>query len=233
MGIPRLGNIPIQRKLSLIILMISFIVVLISTLALVGTRIVSFQNSLVAHLSTLARVVGFNSQASLSFQDQAAAGETLSALQAEPSVRFAQIITLEGLIFAEYSSPKLEKDTIPASEGLEPERLKPLQPGMQKHHFHYRYLDLWQPIVLDQEVIGTVYIRADLNELYDSLWRYGVISGGVLVVALLIALSLSTMFQKIISGPILNLVETAKQVSKSRNYGIRVAKKSNDELGVL
>ena len=233
-----LRNMPIKRKLSWAILVTSFIVVLISTVALVGTKIFSFQDSLVENLTTLAQVIGQNSQAALTFNDQESAQQTLSALQAEPSIRLAQIISKNGTAFAEYKdetfferSPELNTNFDKAwlqsfsqeTQGLE----------TQRHHFYLKYLDLWQPIALDGEVIGAVYVRADLKDLYDSLKRYILIAGLVLLSAFVVAFILSAFFQKLISGPILHLVETTKKLSSSKNYTIRAEKSGNDELGVL
>jgi light-regulated signal transduction histidine kinase (bacteriophytochrome) len=48
-----------------------------------------------------------------------------------------------------------------------------------------------------------------------------------------VALLLSSRLQRLISGPILALADTARAVSERRDYTIRAAKRSADELGAL
>ncbi|HKI80347.1 MAG TPA: ATP-binding protein, partial [Pseudodesulfovibrio sp.] len=55
----------------------------------------------------------------------------------------------------------------------------------------------------------------------------------ILVVSLFLAYFLSSKLQKVISGPILHLAETARLVSTKKNYSIRAGKQGQDELGDL
>jgi len=47
------------------------------------------------------------------------------------------------------------------------------------------------------------------------------------------SLLLSSRFQRVISAPILQLAEAAKRISQNRDFGIRVVKTANDEIGAL
>ena len=78
-----------------------------------------------------------------------------------------------------------------------------------------------------------VYVISDLNALYSRLDRYVFIAVGVFFVSGLAAFLLSSRLQRLISGPILSLVQTAHAVTEEKNYSVRAVKESDDEMGVL
>ena len=227
-----LKDLPIQRKLVVIIMMTSLAVVMISTAALIGSKIISFRSDLLEHLSTLTNVIGRNSTAALSFNDPKAAKETLSALKAEPSVQLAATLDQKGQVFSAYGNTSTQGLAAAVANILPKGRL-PLTLKSERHRFGSRYLDLLQPIVLDREVIGAVFLRTDLKDLYASLARYLLIAFCVLAAAAVIAYGMSMKFRGIISDPILQLAEISKSVSQNKNYAIRAVKFSNDEIGTL
>lgn len=92
---------------------------------------------------------------------------------------------------------------------------------------------LFHPIVLNRESVGTIYIQADTLDLQERLRRFVLIDLIVLLSSLAVAGLLSYRLQRVISGPIQELAETASLVSERKNYSIRATKKSEDEIGVL
>src|SRR6202035_3929140 len=92
---------------------------------------------------------------------------------------------------------------------------------------------LFQPITLNGESIGSIFIEADLGDLNERLTRFLEIDFLVLLVSLAVAFLLSTWLQRVISGPIQELADTASLVSSQENYSIRATKKGNDEIGLL
>ena len=84
------------------------------------------------------------------------------------------------------------------------------------------------------QAIGVVYIQSDLVEISGRLKRYGLIVVGVLVLSLWVALVISRISQRAISGPIERLVATARQVSSEKDYSVRApAIGADDELSTL
>ena len=96
-----------------------------------------------------------------------------------------------------------------------------------------RHIVLFHSIVLNGDSIGAIYIEADLVDLHDRMLRFVAIDLVVLVGSLAVAFLLSYRLQRIISGPIQELAETASSVSAHENYSIRAVKTSDDEIGVL
>ena len=190
-------------------------------LAFATYEVMTFRTEMVENLSTLTEIIGNNSAAALDFSDPKSAKETLSALEAEPHIAAACIYTAKGDIFAVYVRSGKEKAFLP--------------PRVQSNSedFNNDSLRLFRPIVRDGELLGTVYVVSDLNALYSRLNRYAVIAVGVFIVSGFVAFLISLQLQKLISGPILTLVQTARAVTIEKNYSVRAIKKSSDELGTL
>ena len=210
----------IKRKLTLIIMLTCSVALILACAAILffehhGTRQILKHNTQV-----MANVIGANSSAALSFKDKNAAKETLSALRAEPYVLSACLYNREGEVFATYDREGI-KATVPPPAGDE---------GLM---FGATTLNLFHKIILDGEIIGTVLIQSDLRLIRERLQTYLGIIGCVMLSATVVAFVLSLRLQKLISGPIMHLADTANKVASHKNYSIRADKTSTDEMGVL
>src|ERR1035441_2674304 len=95
-------RLSIKRKLQVTTLGGIAVALVLSCLAFASYDLIVCRNSLLRDLETLAEIVGSNSTAALSFGDQNAAGELLSALRAKPRIRKALIYSADGKPFARY-----------------------------------------------------------------------------------------------------------------------------------
>jgi PAS domain S-box-containing protein len=194
--------------------------------------------ALIERVATLAEVIGTNSTAALTFNDQKSAEATLSALSAESEIVGAAIYTKDGRLFALYVNPrKGSSDMLPNVERgpAIPGRQRPAaaRASQAKHRFTANYLEMTKEIVLEGEVIGSVYLKSTLAHLYRQLGWYVVFAVSALIPSLLMAYLLSSRLQRIISRPIMGLARTMKMVSQEKNYTVHVEKLGEDELGAL
>ena len=213
-------NISIQRKLIAIIVLTSTLSLMLACAAFLAFESISYRQNAARQLSTLARVVADGSTAALAFEDRRAASELLSALRASEYLAAACIYTKDGRPFAVYLRGLSRRDL-------------PRQPGAAGAQFQNRRLEMYQPIILDGENIGTLYLNRSLDDMYARLKRYAAIAGGVWLVLTLAALGLSSLLQRVISEPLLGLANVAGRVSAERDYSLRAAKRGNDEIGAL
>jgi two-component system, NtrC family, sensor kinase len=219
--LPSLKDFSINTKLRLLVLVAGGVALLLSTTAFVINDVNLIRSSKIQQLSALAKVLGFNSTAALTFDDPATARGLLSSLSMQPTVRFACIYNARGMAFATYRRELNDE-------------LAPPNPREEGYEFvEGNYLDVTQDIVLDGEKIGTVYLRATMDDLYEQLMRYGMIVIFVMGVSLGAAILLASRLQRIVSAPILRLANTAQMISANGDYAIRVHKEANDELGTL
>src|SRR5207245_2311191 len=169
-------------------------------------------------------VIGINSASAMLFNDEAAAVETLAALKADPRTIAAGLYTLGNRLFATYGRNDLtEKVALPLH----------LADQTDGHRFEDDGLILFRKIVFKGEPIGTVYIHSDLQEMNARIWQYLGITLFVLLASSSVALVVSSRIQRRITQPLFHLVETAKTVSREKDYSVRAVADSKDEMGVL
>ncbi|MDQ2840251.1 MAG: HAMP domain-containing protein [Acidobacteriota bacterium] len=215
----RLQDFSIKRKLQLLVMsVVAAALVLVCGLFL-GWDLLAFRTTLRADLFTLARIVGETSSGALIFNDPKSATEILRSLRAKPHLISAFIFSEQGKVFARYSRERNVQ--------------LPSPPNADGSWFDRNRLVVVHRVILDRQLIGTVYLESDLGEVYERIRLFLEIASVLMTASLLLAYLLALKLQRFISGPILHLVETAKAVSLEKNYGIRAAKSANDELGLL
>jgi signal transduction histidine kinase len=214
-----LRNVPIRRKLMLIALLTTGGALLLAGAALILFNIVRFRNEMVVDLTSLADVVARNSTAVLSFSDPAAGAETLRSLRARKPIVAAALYDGDGKLFARYQPG--------------PELAFPARPGPDGPASVAGGLVVFHPVFFKGERLGTVYLRSDLSELISRIKVQAIAVGAVFLASGLAALFLSSSLQRLVSGPVLDLSQTAKAVSVRQDYSLRAEKRGDDELGQL
>jgi len=215
-----LENLPIKRKLTLLILTTCTAVLLLACLAIAAFELFNFRRAVARDTTVLADILAKNTQAALSFDDENSAWETLLAFQAEPHIVTACLYRRNGNRFADYT-----RAGAPAEF--------PARPDSDGYRFQGVRLVLFRPVILNDKRVGTIYLQNDLQGMYDRLRFFGIITGMVLIGSLLVALVLSSRLQRPISGPILALAETARRIAERNDYSVRAVKQGHNELGVL
>jgi len=215
-----LRNLPIKRKLTVISLLTIGAALLLACIVFVAYDLISFRKTLVRDLSVTAQMIGYNSTASLSFNEPSSAETTLQSLAAQPHIISACIYNAQEEVFTFYRRA-----------GAAPSSWPP--PRSDHAQFNSDTLELFRQITFNGETIGRVYLQSDLAEIHARWQRYAGISVGVLLFATLIAWTLSSHLQRIISDPISHLSSIADQVATQKNYALRATKHGDDELGHL
>ena len=216
-----LKNLSINAKLSLLVTVAAAVAMLLSCAAFAVNDYLMIRTAKLRQLSALAGVLGDNSTAALSFQDPGVGKEILSSLQMQPTIRIASLYDVDGRLLATYRAKPGVGSPPPSPEAL------------GSHYADDNSLCLTQPIVEDGARLGTIYLSADMSDLYEQLFQYINIVSVVMIVSLGGAILLSSRLQRIISLPIVRLAATAQQISAEGDYSIRVCKEADDELGTL
>jgi len=210
----------VRSKLMLVVLATTVAALVVAAIALVVYETQTYERSTAAGLIAQAQILGRASAAALVFDDPVAARENLALLQVQPQIRAAAIYTPGGRLFASYGSTDLLNPAFtpgPQADGY----------AIEGHE-----IVVFRRIVQDQELLGTVYLRA-VYGLDARLRDYLGILGVVLVASLAFALLLSAGLQRAITRPILAVTEVARQVIERRDFSLRVEKTTHDEIGVL
>jgi two-component system sensor histidine kinase/response regulator len=214
-------DLSIRRKLQLIIVLTAGAALSFSGAAFVAYDVVAFHSAMKNDLSILAEVIGSNSTAALTFNDPNAAKEILQGLKAQPHIVAACLYSGDGTPLARYVAG--------AGQGEVP----PKAMAVAQVFFSSNRLKLFHRITLDGQPIGMIYLESDLEEMHSRLTRYVGIGALIMLFTTFLAFLLSSRLQRVISGPILRLANTARMVSLEKNYSIRAVKESQDEVGHL
>jgi signal transduction histidine kinase/DNA-binding response OmpR family regulator len=208
----KVRNASIARKLTWMNMLVSGAALLLACSAFIAYDMVTFKQTMVRNLSTQAQIIGSNSASALLFNDPQAAGTTLSALKAAPDILSAVIYMPDGQPLATYSRDR--NNPIPDPPSIASDQIESdVRRGNE--------IVLVRAIMFQGKPTGTVYIRSDLEELNHRLNRYAGIAAIVLLVSLMAALLVSSVFRRIVAKPIVDLAQIARVVSHDKNYSVR------------
>jgi signal transduction histidine kinase len=214
----------IAAKLTWMNVLVSGIALILVYVSYLAYNVYSFRNSAIESLSAEARILGANSVSAIVFDDKASAEATLSALRYSSEVVDAEIYTQAGTLFAQY----------PASGPVPPPpHPMPEMPG-PAHWANGADVVVGSRIGFQGKQICTVYVHAHLEGMKQQAVEFAVIAGGILLLCLGVALLVGSSFRRILAQPIVSLAQTARMVSRYRDYSLRFAsERSFDELASL
>jgi PAS domain S-box-containing protein len=216
----KLKNLSIKNKMICIVLSVTIMTLIFSTTIIVFINLKGFKADMMRNLIVLATAVGGNSRASLIFDDIANAKRTLSSLKAESQIDSAALFNNQGEVFVTYTPDQASPYTPPTK----------IVPG----EFIYKnHLEIIEPIYLENELIGLIYLKAHMREFESRVKKYLFFMGLIFIVTLITAYCLALFLQKFISDPLIYLTNTARKISRSTDYSVRVNYESSDELGIL
>lgn len=218
-----LNRLSLKAKLTLIISMTSSLILLLTFAAFIAFEYKSLRLELVQDVQLLNYDIGENCAAAIVFDDIVGAVDELAALSVKPHVVMAHLLNRDDQLLASYTRALADNTAVdPLSV--------PLGRGFW---FSEDYLDTLEPVIHNGEILGRLFIRADLTPIRDKLYHYAAVGGAGFVVYSLIAFLLASFLQRVISQPIAMLATSMEKVTHSKNYSQRLVRRSQDELGQL
>jgi PAS domain S-box-containing protein len=215
----------IARKLTVLNILASVTALLCASAAFFAYDWTYARRSMLNRMNIEAQIIGYNCVTPLVFNDPQSAQRTLEALRASPHIMYGAVYTPSGQFFAGYW-----RGTKKMGQPLH----LPL-PSQIRNSFPFdSQYAIVQPIFLDNKLVGTVYVRSDVAELIARLESYLTILGVMSIVSLGVALIVSRTAREAISSPIVRLADTARMVSRDKNFAVRAEpSRSRDEIAVL
>jgi signal transduction histidine kinase/ActR/RegA family two-component response regulator len=177
--------------------------------------------ALAGTLQTVSQVIASGCVAPLTFSDPSAAAEVLNTLDAVESVFAAAVYDASGVSFVLYE----KKGNI----GTE----FPGRPPASGARFLGDALEVVTPVRNGGEQLGTVYLAARVPGYGQMILRYLPFAGAFIFCGVLAAWLISSILQRMISQPLLELAGVARLISTQHNYAVRAGKRRDDEIGLL
>ena len=198
--------------------------VLLACAGFVLQDVIDVRNDLNDDLEALGSMIAANSNAALTFGDHKTALDVLSALRTRTSVFAGCIYNDRGLPFVAYfNGPPV---ALPARFPINAD-------GFVQGDGR---VELFRTIALDGKRVGYLYIASDLRELHTRMKEDAQFISIILLVCLIVAFVLSSKLQRSISEPIVELAAVAAQVSREKDFSVRVGHRNmgdSNEIGNL
>lgn len=210
----------IRARLLALVVLSTTIALVVAGLAMLLLNVRSYRRTLTAEIDTEARILALSTGSALAFDDRAIAERTLKALQARPAVLVAALYRSDGRIFAEYERP----EQAPPARRISAASDRTMVEGGR--------IMLTRPLTQNGESLGTLLLVARYD-VAGALLNYLGIIVAVAVLALIVALLLSQRLQRAVSRPLEAMTLVAGRVIAERDHSSRVAKVSDDEIGLV
>jgi signal transduction histidine kinase len=215
-----LRDAPIKQKLTAAIMLTSTAVLLLTAAVYIVHEVITFRQTLAENCKTIARITAAQSSGAVDYQNEPDCRKILSKLNSESPVLLAALYASPGKMLARY----------PESAGVSS---FPAVPVIGEYLIEHGAVNIVVPVRQDDRVVGALYLKWDLSPAYRRFRWDAAVLALMLIGSLGVALAISNALQRRISGPILELAETARAVSVNHDYSVRAKKYGNDELGLL
>ena len=214
----RFCDLPIRRKLLLMTLTSTAVALTLASGGFLGWDIVQFRSAVRQEVAAQSGIVAGNSGAPIAFRDDRVARDILANLEVQPHVEVACLYERAGRVFTSY-----RRDAAAACPS----------PPPGESVFGWTTFDVVAPVEIGRERVGTLYIRRGLSDMYARLRVGAAAALGLLLLAFGAAFLTSVRMQQSIASPLLELADTARQISTTRNYTLRATPASDDEVGTV
>ena len=202
--------------------------IVITTIVLASALIISvnFQvenskKNIISGLNIVGEIVANRAIASLAFSDVESANSNLRTLRSHDSIVYACIRSAENEVFSEYNA---DVEAIIKCNDFNKDNS--IIVGSE-------YIDVFKPILLEGQSIGTVQVKASLEYLNEQTIESIKLSTIIFIGLMIVAAYVSGRVLNRIIEPITQLKEIAQKITDDNDYSLRVRKASSDEVGVL
>ena len=212
-------NRSIRHKTLVIMLLTTTVALLVSTVPLLVYEVRAYRDFLIRDLTTQADILARISAPALAFNDPAAAEESLALLTNRSGIIAGAIYRVDGGLFATYQRRGEDLSFPDTARTLGSEVVG-------------RDMTLFHPVVENNELLGSVYLKAEY-ELASRIQDYLLILAGAIVVSLLVAVLVSLWLQGTVTGPLLAIKDVAQRIVQDRDFMLRAPKTTSDEIGMV
>lgn len=214
-------RVGVRAKLIALLVGTSFLALLLACGAFVYYDRVTYAEAKKGTLSVLVTSVAQSAYGPTAFQDPDSTAVILKVLESEPTAQAGAIYTSEGTLLSQWKRAR-------AKVAL-PRELAKLD---QKSGYKHKRLSLTSAIKGDQQV-GTLHVVFSTDDIDARTKRFLQIAGGVLAIAIALALLIATVAQRVFTRPVAMLSAAAHRVQEQQDFEARAQRVSDDELGEL
>jgi signal transduction histidine kinase/ActR/RegA family two-component response regulator len=208
-------DLPIRQKLLLMTLTTTATAVVLVSGGFLAWDTNRFREDAIEEMQGQAKLVAENASSAVAFADPMVATETLNTLRSRPRVVVACVYSDDDL-FAAYERQNVRC----ATKVPEPTNT-------------WSRVAMREPVMSGTDQVGWLYVEREMSDVTARLRLGGGTVAGLLLLAVAVASLIASRMQRSIASPLLQLANTARTISTSRDYSLRAVPHSNDEVGVV
>ena len=206
-----LQQIPLQRKVSLAMFLVTACLMAIAFSAMFSFQLVSLRSNFEDDIDAIARIAAKECADAVSHNNRAAATQTLESLR---ELRFFHSAWID-----------IPGDRTFAAVATDPPG-EPLEGGS--------FVEASAPILNGSRLVGTLWVAGDFGAARTELLTFFIrLATGVTLVCVLVGWLLVRGAQQFALRPVLELARAAERVARERDLSLRVDPTSEDEIGTL
>lgn len=217
----RIKNLSIKNKLIVIILVVTTIAMTMGLTIKLLVNIENYKTDLVNQSTLEANLIAEFCVAPLMFNQNEGAKDILAKLRNIPTVSYGHLLDNEGNIITKYSS------------NYESIKFPPIPINRTLSKYEDNNLHIYQPVEFDGNKYGTLYLNVSTQSLDKQISNHILISLTIGIGIFLLAFFIASRLQHTISDPILKLAKLTEEISESKDFSVRIEKRSDDEIGTL
>lgn len=210
----------IRYKMLVTVLATNLVVLIVTGMAFLAYELRNYREMWINELVTQSDILSRATAPALEFDDPKSANAYLALFDAHPRITDAAVYNARGKLFARYKGRDAgvaELPSLPETEGVRVD-------GGE--------IVVFRRITENNEILGTVYLRAQLRFLEQLAGVLGILVA-VMLVSLFAAFLKLRWLRNVVTRPIAEVAKVARQVMTRRDYSLRVEKTSDDEIGYL
>ena len=164
-------------------------------------------------------IIAFQAGPALALKDAERGRQLLASLQTDSTIEEARLYGTDRKILATWGEQKSFTAPVPTPKGY--------------RYIGFSQVEVVHKVVVGEQRLGTVYLRANTSDLTSQFIGFGKIIGGVFALAMLVVLFLAMRLQRAVARPITALTRAAEKISINADYSIRVEGTAQAELQTL
>jgi signal transduction histidine kinase/ActR/RegA family two-component response regulator len=208
-------DLPIRQKLLLMTLTTTATAVVLVGGGFLAWDTNRFREDAVEELEGQARLVAENASSAVAFADPNVATETLNTLRNRRRIVVACVYSGEDLFATYETQPARCQSRVPPPVNT------------------WSRVGVRERVMSGADQVGWLYVEREMSDVTARLRLGAGTVAGLLILAVAVASLIASRMQRSIATPLLQLADTARTISTSRDYSLRAVPHSNDEVGVV
>jgi len=104
-------------------------------------------------------------------------------------------------------------------------------PSVGFHRINSGFLNILEPVTIDNEIVGYLHVVANLDELTERLWGTVFVAGVLTFLLIGFSFVFASMLNGLITRPIIAVSDGMRDVGESEDFSIRIETDREDEIG--